>query len=157
MKVLIVGIKKKAMLQHKTFTILLILMAMVLFVTQSPAQPSSLEITIVNIEKNSGKIVIEIYKDKSAWLKSPLRTITLSTDEGSKRASFNLAYGRYAISVYQDRNENGELDRTFIGIPKEAVGFGNNYKPFGKPGYEAALVEHKPGSKPEAIKLFTVF
>jgi uncharacterized protein (DUF2141 family) len=28
-------------------------------------------------------------------------------------------------------------------IPKEPVGFGNNYKPFGKPKFEPASIEYK--------------
>lgn len=143
------------MLHIKTLTIILI--AMTLSATQSVNQPSSLDIEILNIEKNSGNIVVEIYKDKSGWLKSPFRTITLSTNEGSKTASFNVPNGKYAVSIYQDMNKNGKVDQNFLGIPKEPVGFGNNYKPFGKPNFESALIEHKPTSKPEAIKLFSVF
>jgi uncharacterized protein (DUF2141 family) len=34
--------------------------------------------------------------------------------------------GTYAAQVYLDENDNDELDRNFIGIPKEGVGFSNN-------------------------------
>jgi len=37
----------------------------------------------------------------------------------------NLAYGNYAIAVYHDANENGELDTNFLGIPTERYGFSN--------------------------------
>jgi len=119
--------------------------------------PQTLDVQISNIQKNSGKIVVEIYNTESSWLKSPFRKIVLSTNEATKTASFEVPPGKYAISVYQDVNENGELDRTFIGIPKEPVGFGNNYKPFGKPKFESASIEHGTAAKPQEIKLFEVF
>jgi uncharacterized protein (DUF2141 family) len=34
--------------------------------------------------------------------------------------------GTYAAQVYFDENDNDELDRSFIGIPEEGVGFSNN-------------------------------
>ena len=37
----------------------------------------------------------------------------------------NLPVGKYAISVYQDSNNNGQLDRNIFGIPKEKYGFSN--------------------------------
>ncbi len=55
-------------------------------------------------------------------------------------ASFKtLAPGNYAVVVYHDENNNGELDTNFIGIPKEGIGVSNNVKPkMGKPKFEAA-------------------
>jgi uncharacterized protein (DUF2141 family) len=37
-----------------------------------------------------------------------------------------LPPGTYAAQVYFDENDNDELDRNFIGIPREGVGFSNN-------------------------------
>ena len=130
--------------------------AMLLSASQSPSQPFPLYIEIVNIQPNSGKIVVAIYNAKSSWLKSPFQTITLSTNASAKTATFEVLPGQYAVSIYQDINENGQLDQSFLGIPKEPIGFGNNYRPFGKPKFESALIEHNPASKPKAIKLFSV-
>jgi uncharacterized protein (DUF2141 family) len=65
--------------------------------------------------------------------------------------------GKCAVAVYQDINENNQLDQNFLGISKEPIGFGNNHKPFGKPSFESALIEHNPASKPQAIKLLRAF
>lgn len=117
----------------------------------------SLNIKISNIKKNSGKIIVEIYNSKSSWLKTPYRKLVLSTNQDIQTASFQVPYGKYAITVYQDLNVNGEADMNFLGIPKEPVGFGNNYKPFGEPKFESALIEFKATSEPQKIKLFKVF
>lgn len=117
----------------------------------------TLDIKISNIRKNSGKVVVEIYNGKANWLKSPFKKLELATNQDSQTASFQVPYGRYAITVYQDVNTNGETDMNFIGIPKEPVGFGNNYKPFGEPKFESAAIDFNATSKPQEIKLFKVF
>lgn len=145
------------MLHHKRLTIGLVLLSLTLAASKSPDPQSPLHIKILNVQKNRGKIVVEIYKDKSDWLKSPFQKISLSTGDSSGEVSFEVPYGKYAISIYQDINENGKLDQNFLGIPKEPIGFGNNHKPLGKPDFESALIEHNSTSEPEAVKLFTVF
>lgn len=121
------------------------------------SQASTLNIKITNIELNKGKVIVEIYKNESNWLKEPFRKIVLPSGSESQVASFEVPYGDYAVSVYQDINESGELDRRIFGIPKEPVGFGNNYRPFGEPKFDSALIEHRATLNPEAIKLFEVF
>ena len=141
------------MLLYKTLTTGIILITTALTAPRTFGQ-RTLDVQISNVQKNSGKIVVELYNTASSWLKSPFRKTVLPANEATKTASFEVPPGRYAISVYQDVNENGELDRTFIGIPKEPVGFGNNYKPFGKPKFESASIEYKTASKPQEIRLF---
>jgi uncharacterized protein (DUF2141 family) len=142
----------KPMLFYNTLTLGIILITPPL--NTSTFGQQTLDVQISNVRKNSGKIVVEIYNTESSWLKSPFRKTVLPTNEATKTVSFEVPPGKYAISVYQDVNENGELDRTFIGIPKEPVGFGNNYKPFGKPKFESAAIEYKAAAKPQEIKLF---
>jgi outer membrane protein len=48
--------------------------------------------------------------------------------------------GRYALVVYHDQNANRKLDSNFIGIPKEAIGFSNAYRPKGPPSFEPAAI-----------------
>ena len=117
----------------------------------------TLDIKITNIKKNTGKIVVEIYDSKTNWLKTPYQKLELSSNQAIQTASFKVPYGKYAITVYQDLNSNGEADMNFLGIPKELVGFGNNYKPFGEPKFESCSIEFKASSKPQEIKLYKVF
>lgn len=145
------------MMHHRTLNSIAFLLALTLSASTPLHQQASLQIEILNIQKSSGKIVVEIYNDKAGWLKNSFRRLTLPTDADFKKVSFSVPPGKYAISIYQDRNENGKLDQNFLGIPKEPIGFGNNYKPFGKPSFESASIDYKPTSKPESIKLFTVF
>lgn len=117
----------------------------------------TLDIKISNIKKNTGKIVVEIYDRKTNWLKIPYQKMELLSNQIVQTASFKVPYGKYAITIYQDLNSNGEADMNFLGIPKELVGFGNNYKPFGEPKFDSCSIEFKVSSKPQEIKLYKVF
>ena len=127
------------------------------FSTSKSFGQGSLDIKISNIKKNTGKVVIEIYDSKTSWLKTPYRKIELESNQNVQTASFKVPYGMYAITIYQDLNKNGEPDMNFFGIPKELVGFGNNYKPFGEPKFKSCLIEYKATSRPQEIKLYKVF
>jgi uncharacterized protein (DUF2141 family) len=55
-------------------------------------------------------------------------------------AEMHLPPGEYALSIFYDSNDNGELDTNFIGIPKEPVALSNNARPkFGPPKYKDAV------------------
>ncbi len=41
----------------------------------------------------------------------------------------DIPNGIYAVSIFQDTNNNGRLDKNFLGIPTEKYGFSNNIKP----------------------------
>jgi len=64
-------------------------------------------------------------------------------EPGMLRFAFpGLKPGRYAVAVYHDENDNGELDANILGMPTEGFGFSNDAKGFaGPPDFEAAAVE----------------
>jgi uncharacterized protein (DUF2141 family) len=137
---------------NRALAILLIFQAAILFAFQSFGQPS-LDINVSNVQINQGKVIVEIYQNSESWLDRPFREATLPTDAEAITASFQVPLGKYAIAIYQDTDDDGEMDSNFLGIPKEPIGFGNNYKPFGKPKFESAAIEHTPTSGPHEIKL----
>lgn len=130
--------------------------AMLFLAGFTPSEKEILNIKITNVKVNSGNVIVEIYNNKSSWLKIPFRKLSLPSTQNVQIASFDVPYGKYAVTVYQDKNNNGEADMNFIGIPKELVGFGNNYKPFGEPKFESSTIEFEKTSKSHEIKLYKV-
>lgn len=51
--------------------------------------------------------------------------------------------GDYALLLFLDENGNGELDRNFIGIPREPIALSNNYRPKGPPSFNRARLTLK--------------
>lgn len=143
--------------QKNLFIVIALTMIAITFTTAKSFGQQTLDIKITNIKKNSGKVIVEIYNSKTSWLKTPYQKMELSSNQDAQTASFKVTYGKYAITIYQDLNNNGEADMNFLGIPKELVAFGNNYKPFGEPKFESCLVEFNANTKPQEIKLYKVF
>jgi len=48
----------------------------------------------------------------------------------------DLPVGQYAVSVFQDGNDNGRLDTNIFGIPRERFGFSNGVR---RPNFHASL------------------
>jgi uncharacterized protein (DUF2141 family) len=49
--------------------------------------------------------------------------------------------GTWAVLAYQDENGNNELDRNFVGMPKEPYGFSRDARgKFGPPSFEDAAI-----------------
>jgi len=66
----------------------------------------------------------------------------------------NLASGKYAIAAFADINQNGKLDRSFIGKPSEPYGFSNDARPlFGPPDFNEAGFELKDAAVSQSIQL----
>lgn len=120
------------------------------------AKSQVFEIEITNIRLNKGEVKVAIFDNEKDWLDKPYRTLTFDSDENSKTISFEIPYGIYAISIYQDINGNDELDTNFVGIPKEPIAFGNNYKPFGKPDFNSAAINFKSGYTIPVLKLYSI-
>jgi uncharacterized protein (DUF2141 family) len=54
----------------------------------------------------------------------------------------DIPYGAYAVTVMHDANSNNKLDKNWIGMPVEGIGFSNNAKgSMGPPKYKDAEFE----------------
>jgi len=68
-----------------------------------------------------------------------LRHGFLPIPEGAAQMTIeaDLPPGTYAVSVYEDLNDNHRLDHNFLGIPREPVGVSGNPRPrFGPPSFD---------------------
>lgn len=65
----------------------------------------------------------------------------------------NVPPGDYVLAVFHDENSNNKVD-TFLGIPREGVGFSRNpAMTFGPPKYEAAKFHISAGANMLDVKL----
>ncbi len=112
-------------------------------------------LNITNIESLEGKLFLSIYQDAQSFKKKePLKTISVQVDGKDMTITEKLPQGEYVFFVYQDLNENDKLDRNFLGMPKEPVGYGNHKG--GRPGgFNKLKIEIKE-NKSVDIKLFKI-
>ena len=90
---------------------------------------------------------------KKDFLEKSIQTKSAIISGNKIFVEFDLPPGEYAVSSYQDVNDNGKLDRYFIGKPKEPYGFSNNVKPFGPPSYKDCKFNLTSSPKLISIKL----
>jgi uncharacterized protein (DUF2141 family) len=104
------------------------------------AQNSNLTVTVSGLKNNTGKLTAELYNSKGKFLKTAFKTVSSAIKSNSASVIFtDITKGEYTIMVYHDENNNGKLDKNFIGMPKEPVACSNNAKGFmGPPKYEDA-------------------
>lgn len=96
------------------------------------AQTNTLTINIDNITSSKGTIYIGIFKENTDFPsgKPTYQNILKCDGKSSVTTSISgVANGNYAITVYHDLNDNGKLDKNFIGVPKEPYAFSQNFHP----------------------------
>jgi uncharacterized protein (DUF2141 family) len=102
--------------------------------------PAKLMVVVKNIEVNKGSIVIAVFNNTNGFLKKPAAQQVIKAGERTMEFSFNLPQGNYAVAIYQDVNDNRQLDKSWLGIPKEHYGFSNNFRPvFSAPEFDDCM------------------
>jgi outer membrane protein len=98
----------------------------------------------------SGTVALALFDSANTFgdLRNPARLANYTIDEQQTYVMSDIPAGEYALLVYYDENDNLEMDKNFIGIPTEPLGFSNDYKPKGPPSYSRAAFalaqdEHK--------------
>jgi len=97
----------------------------------SSAQNVTLTIKITGIEKLAGKVRVGIYNNAANFPVEgkELKHVIIDVTAKTLTCTFTVPAGYYAIAMYQDENMDGEINKNFLGIPKEKFGFSNNIKP----------------------------
>jgi uncharacterized protein (DUF2141 family) len=102
---------------------------------------TAIKVVVRNIQVGKGSIIVEIYSDRKEFLKNARSSQIKRAISPVMEFSFDVQIGEYAISAYQDLNDNKKLDAGLFHIPKEPYGFSNNYRPkFSAPYYEDCLI-----------------
>lgn len=99
--------------------------------------------------------MIAVYDHEDRFLSKEIVSDGKPINANTMEFSFKgLGSGVYAVSIYQDENDNGKLDANFMGIPSEPYAFSNNAKGmFGPPSFEDCKVEVSSGSQSIIISL----
>ena len=145
-------------------------LALALAALPLPVPAAELRITIDGIRSSRGTVLIGVYDSATSFEKA-LRTsgsgafvtdpsrvaaAALRVDAAMRSAVVftDLVPGRYAVIAFQDENDDGRLDRSFLGVPTEPYGFSNNaHASLGAPSFEAAGVTLGPADKAIRIAL----
>lgn len=89
---------------------------------------------------SSGTVALALFSSANTFgdLRDPAMLETYTLDGRDSYMLTDIPAGEYALMVYYDENDNFKIDKNFIGIPTEPLGFSNNYRPKGPPSYARA-------------------
>lgn len=89
----------------------------------SPTMAADLRLSVQGIEAAQGTLRIAVYASEADFRENMLRSLALPAAPGTMSATFeDLSAGEYAVMLYQDLNDNEEIDTNLLGIPKEPWG-----------------------------------
>jgi len=88
--------------------------------------------TIIGFENDKGSCRACLFNSESGFKNGkPLECVQVPATNKKATAIFeNIADGTYAIFVFHDYNNNGIMDKNWLGIPKEGYGASQNKLPF---------------------------
>lgn len=136
------------------------LAALLLVQAPGPALPSeTIDVTVVveNLRSGDGDVRVALWSRADGFTDpdAAVAEAGQKAHEGQVAFTFKgLTPGRYAIASFHDENGNGSFDRTFLGLPKEGLGFSNGAMIFlGPPTFDAAAVEVARATQVLVVKL----
>ena len=122
----------------------------------SPANAAEITVSLDN-PPAGGDIVFVLYDSPNTFgdLRDPAKVVAQPLDGRRVFHVREIPGGKFALLVFHDENGNGRLDKNFIGIPKEPLGFSNRYKPKGPPSFDrAAFVLTEEASRHFDVELY---
>ena len=116
-------------------------MLLCLFPKNQLSPSATLHLQIQEVKAPLGVMRIALYDSETNFLdfKEVFASKVVPATIGSTSVVIDsLPAGAYAIALYQDQNVNGAMDKNWLGIPTEPLGFSNaQLRTFGPPSFKA--------------------
>ena len=135
-----------------------LLVTLMLLLKAGQASAETLTVTVTGLRGAKGTLFMTVWNDEGRFLgdvrhAAARRKVQVSGPETTVVVE-GLPRGVYAVTAFQDENGNGELDRNFIGLPKEPTGVSNDARgKMGPPKFKAAAFELNGPSRSIPIRL----
>lgn len=129
-----------------------VVVALLFAAADAPAQAgtATLVVEVSGLRSDRGVVLGALYDSPDGWTEvgREMATCGAHVVRGRARCTIHdLPAGTYALALLHDENENGRLDRDFIGWPQEGFGFSNGVGPSlgGAPSFVSAAFDHDGG------------
>lgn len=128
----------------------------IFFLTNSYGQNTHINISGIRSEK--GQIILNVFKNNEDYEQGKVYKKFVfekkKIQNGIMTISCDLEQGIYGITLIDDENKNGELNKNLIGIPKEGFGFSNFFmEKLKKPAFNDFKLAVKPQDNKVIIKV----
>lgn len=138
-------------MKKNRFLVILVLCCIQFSFSAVRAQTQEIRIKVSSIRSAKGKIILNVFRDEAGYEKQqPFKTLNFDKKgltNGLLTVKAALPPGVYGITLIDDENGNGKIDKSFIGMPKEGFGFSNFFMTkMKKPAFDEFKFELKSGS-----------
>tara|TARA_R110002072_G_scaffold3334_2_gene24628 strand:+ start:109465 stop:109893 length:429 start_codon:yes stop_codon:yes gene_type:complete len=127
-------------------------LSLIFFINISQVQTNlgTIEMVISETSTDDGVIQILIFDEDKGWpesLDDAWKMVTIPVKNGiAKKSILDVPAGNYAITVFHDQDEDGEIRKNKIGYPLDGFGFSNNPSLiFGVPSFAKCSKKVNPG------------
>lgn len=121
-------------LRRVVIAVLIQLVCSLSFAAENAVKENTVTVNISKIESSEGQIILCIYDSSDNYDKRiAFQEFKITPEISNVTFETQLPDGEYLVMLVQDINDNGKLDTSFIGMPKEPVGL-SNYDGKGIPG-----------------------
>ena len=104
-----------------------LLAALFLLLAGTGAQAMSLTVVVAGLRDNRGHVRIGVCERAEFLGERCAYHAVVPSRPGSVTATISgIKPGIYAVAAYQDSTDAGHLRRSFLGIPKDGIGFSRN-------------------------------
>ena len=124
--------------------VFVVLISLFLGFSTSPKK-FNLSIKVEGISEVKGNLGILLFNSEDGYPETStkaLKSYTVKVESESMTIEFGeFVKGEYAVTLMQDKNMNGRMDKNMIGIPKEPFGFTKLESiPFGTPSFDETRI-----------------
>lgn len=96
------------------------------------AATPAITVVVTALVSTESVVKLNFYDAPEKFLKKGQQALRLAVKPNGKNeisVPVELARGEWAVALTQDTNDNGRLDRNFLGVPTEPYAFSNNVRP----------------------------
>lgn len=111
---------------------------------------STLSVEINDLHVNDKDVYVGLYRSNNKFmsLQDTYERKIVKASSGHLDVVFeNLQNGNYALALFHDENANKQLDKNFLGVPKEGYGISNNPHTLFEPTFKDAVFTLKNDQK----------
>ncbi|NJN32381.1 MAG: DUF2141 domain-containing protein [Synechococcales cyanobacterium RM1_1_8] len=113
---------------------------------------ADLNIDVTGLRNQKGVVCVALFDGPAGFPADGTKAVSNKCFKiGATTQRVNLGqvrYGRYALSILHDENEDQKLNTGFLGIPKEGIGFSKNPRIKRQLPFDETSFEFASGSAP---------
>lgn len=99
------------------------------------------QVEVHNVRPQQGMLMVAAYADAADFSKKPVSTLQMRAGAETMRFALCGVDGpSVALTLFQDLNGNGQLDRSVLGVPSEPWGASGKPPAFSAPTWETSQV-----------------